>query len=153
MIKTKSGFIAIVGYPNVGKSTLLNSFIGEKITIISSKPQTTRNNIMGILTKGHIQIVFIDTPGIHKPHTKLSEHMVNSINQSIGDVDAAIFVVEPLRELKEQELKLLQSLKDAKLPVILAINKIDTVDDKYHKEYSQRHSQPHRYLVYAAESV
>lgn len=94
MPQTKSAFIAIVGKPNVGKSSLLNKMVGEKVAIVSNKPQTTRTRITGVLTKGETQLVFIDTPGLHKPRTKLSEYMVKQVKESVADVDAAVLVVE-----------------------------------------------------------
>ena len=127
---TKTAFIAIVGKPNVGKSSILNRLLGQKIAIVSDKPQTTRTRIMGVLTKGEIQLVFTDTPGFHKPKTKLGEKMIKAVGDSISGVDACLFVVEPYGELKESELELVEKFKKAKMPVILAINKIDTVEDK-----------------------
>lgn len=126
----RSGFVAIVGRPNVGKSTLLNAILGEKIAIVSSKPQTTRNKITGVLTKNDTQLVFLDTPGLHRAKTKLGEHMVKTINNSIIDVDCAVLVVEPLKVVAPAEQELLQKLKDLKVPVVLAINKIDKFTDK-----------------------
>ncbi len=127
---TKSAFVAIVGKPNVGKSSLLNALLGEKIAIVSSKPQTTRTKIMGVLTLDETQLVFTDTPGFHKPHNKLGEHMNTAVGDSIGGTDAALFVVEPSGELDEKELELIRKFKQEKLPVILAINKIDMVKEK-----------------------
>lgn len=126
----RSGFIAIVGRPNVGKSTLLNAILGEKIAIVSNKPQTTRNKITGVLTKGDTQLVFLDTPGLHRARTKLGEYMVKTINNSIVDVDCAVLVIEPLKEQANAELELLQKLKDLNVPVVLAINKIDKFTEK-----------------------
>jgi len=126
----RSGFIAIVGRPNVGKSTLLNAILGEKIAIVSNKPQTTRNKITGVLTKGETQLVFLDTPGLHRARTKLGEYMVKTINDSIVDVDCAALVVEPLKEQANAELELLQKLKALGVPVVLAINKIDKFTEK-----------------------
>jgi GTP-binding protein Era len=126
----RSGFIAIVGRPNVGKSTLLNAILGEKIAIVSNKPQTTRNKITGVLTKGDTQLVFLDTPGLHRARTKLGEYMVKTINSSIVDVDCAVLVVEPLKEQANAELEILQKLKDLGVPVVLAINKIDKFTEK-----------------------
>ena len=122
---TKTAFIAIVGKPNVGKSSLLNKMLGAKVAIVSSKPQTTRTKIMGVLTLDETQLVFTDTPGFHKPHNKLGEYMNNAVGDSIGGTDAALFVVEPNGELNEKELELVKKFKQEKLPVILAINKID----------------------------
>ncbi len=127
---TKTAFIAIVGCPNVGKSSLLNKMLGQKIAIVSSKPQTTRTKIMGVLTNGEIQLVFTDTPGYHKPHNKLGEKMNQAVGDSIGGVDACLFVVESKGEIKKGELELLDKFKKLKAPVILAINKIDMLADK-----------------------
>lgn len=129
-LETKSAFIAIVGCPNVGKSSLLNAMLGEKIAIVSSKPQTTRTKIMGVLTQDETQLVFTDTPGYHRPHDKLGEKMVNAVTDSIGGVDACLFVTEAQGDLKPGEKELLEKFKKAKRPVILAINKIDTLTDK-----------------------
>lgn len=126
-MNTKSAMITIAGRPNVGKSTLLNCLVGEKIAIVSNKPQTTRNRICGILTRDQIQYVFVDTPGFHKPRTKLGDYMVNVTRDSIADVDLTILVVEPVASVGQQERALLEQLKDKKCPVVLAINKIDTV--------------------------
>lgn len=127
---TKTAFIAIVGKPNVGKSSLLNRMLGAKIAIVSSKPQTTRTKIMGVLTLDETQLVFTDTPGFHKPHNKLGEIMNNAVGDSIGGTDAVVFVVEPSGELDEKEQELIKKFSQEKLPVILAINKIDMVKDK-----------------------
>lgn len=133
---TKTAFIAIVGKPNVGKSSILNKLLGAKIAIVSSKPQTTRTKIMGVLTLDETQLVFTDTPGFHKPHNKLGEHMNDAVGDTIGGTDAVLFVCEPRGELEEKELELIKKFKQEKLPVILAINKTDTVKDK--KEILQR---------------
>ena len=127
---TKTAFIAIVGKPNVGKSSLLNRLLGAKIAIVSSKPQTTRTKIMGVLTLGETQLVFTDTPGFHKPHNKLGEHMNTAVGDSIGGTDAALFVVEPSGEMDAKELELIQKFKQERLPVILVINKIDMIKEK-----------------------
>lgn len=127
---TKSAFVAIVGRPNVGKSSLLNSMVGEKVAIVSDKPQTTRNRITGVLTKGSTQFVFIDTPGLHKPRTKLSEYMVKQVTDSVADVDVAVLVTEPTGEITKAEMDLIESFKSMRLPAILAINKIDTLSRK-----------------------
>lgn len=124
---TKTAFVAIVGKPNVGKSSLLNKMLGQKIAIVSSKPQTTRTKIMGVLTKGETQLVFTDTPGFHKPHNKLGEKMNEAVGDTVGGVDACLFLTEPRGELNEQELQLLDMFKKQKMPVILAINKIDMI--------------------------
>ena len=123
----RSGFIAIVGRPNVGKSTLLNAFLGEKVAIVSAKPQTTRNKITGVLTDGDTQMVFLDTPGLHRSRTKLDEHMRRAVDDSIADVDVAVLVVEPQKDCGEAETELVEKLAAKKMPVILAVNKVDTV--------------------------
>ncbi len=123
----KSGFVSIIGRPNVGKSTLINRLVGEKIAIISSKPQTTRNNILGILTEENMQIVFTDTPGIHEPTSKLAELMVKNARDAIADTDAILLLVEPIANVGRTEEKIIEGLKKQKSPVILVINKIDTV--------------------------
>lgn len=125
---TKTAMITIAGRPNVGKSTLTNYLVGEKIAIVSNKPQTTRNRICGILTKGDVQYVFVDTPGFHKPRTKLGDYMVNVAKSSIADVDLTILVVEPIASVGPQETALIEQIKASKRPAVLAINKIDTVE-------------------------
>lgn len=127
---TKTAFIAIVGCPNVGKSSILNRLLGQKIAIVSDKPQTTRTKIMGVLTEGDTQLVFTDTPGLHRPRTKLGEKMVQAVSDSVSGVDACLFVVEPEGELRPAELELIEKFKKLKMPVILAINKVDTLPDK-----------------------
>ncbi len=125
---TKTAMITIAGRPNVGKSTLINNLVGEKIAIVSNKPQTTRNRICGIVTKEDTQLVFLDTPGFHKPRTKLGDYMVHVTRESISDVDLTILVVEPIASVGQQELALLDQLRSNNCPAILAINKIDTVE-------------------------
>ena len=127
---TKTAFIAIVGCPNVGKSSILNRLLGQKIAIVSEKPQTTRTKIMGVLTEGDTQLVFTDTPGFHRPKTKLGEKMVQAVSDSVAGVDACLFVVEPQGELRPAEIELIEKFKKLKMPVILAINKVDTLPDK-----------------------
>ncbi len=127
---TKTAFIAIVGCPNVGKSSILNRLLGQKIAIVSDKPQTTRTKIMGVLTEGDTQLVFTDTPGFHRPRTKLGEKMVQAVSDSVSGVDACLFVVEPEGKLRPAELELIEKFKKLKMPVILAINKVDTLPDK-----------------------
>lgn len=129
-MNTKTAFITIAGKPNVGKSSILNKLLGTKIAIVSSKPQTTRTKIMGVLTEGDIQLVFTDTPGFHKPHNKLGEIMNSAVKDSLGGTDAVLFVAEPKGELNEKELELIKKIKQEKAPAILVINKIDTLADK-----------------------
>lgn len=121
----KSGFVTIVGRPNVGKSTLLNEIMGEKLSIVSNKPQTTRNNIQTILTGDDYQIVFVDTPGIHKPKHKLGEYMVNSAKDSIKEVDLVLFLINPDEEIGRGDKFIIETLKNQKAPVFLVVNKID----------------------------
>lgn len=128
--KYKSGFVSIIGMPNVGKSTLLNAIAGQKIAIISEKPQTTRNKILAVYTTDEEQIVFTDTPGIHNPHNKLGEFMVNAANESINDVDVILFVVDASRKIQDMEREIAQNIKKSGLPCILVLNKSDAV----HKE-------------------
>ncbi|MBE7040558.1 MAG: GTPase Era [Ruminococcaceae bacterium] len=127
MSEFKSGFVAICGRPNVGKSTLLNRIIGQKIAIISDKPQTTRNNILGVYHKEDMQIVFVDTPGIHRPFTKLGETMMKSAGSAMRDADVVLFLVEPTDKPGKIELQIMEDLKKSDIPVILVINKIDKV--------------------------
>ena len=125
--KFKSGFAAIIGMPNVGKSTLLNRIAGQKIAIISDKPQTTRNKILAVYTTDEEQIIFTDTPGIHKPHNKLGEYMVKVAKGSMQDTDVIIFVVDATHGIRETERKIAESINNLGLPCLLAINKIDAV--------------------------
>lgn len=127
-MNTKTAIVTIAGRPNVGKSTLTNYLVGEKIAIVSNKPQTTRNRICGIVTRDNMQFVFVDTPGFHKARTKLGDYMVNTVRESIADVDATILVVEPIPSVGIQEQTLIEKLKGIRCPAILAINKIDTVE-------------------------
>lgn len=130
MTEPKTAFIAIVGCPNVGKSSILNRLLGEKIAIVSPKPQTTRTRIMGVLTINETQLVFTDTPGYHKPKTKLGEKMVKAVGEGIHDVDACLLVVESKGEIREEELTLIKKIKSAEIPAVLAINKVDTLENK-----------------------
>lgn len=125
---TKTAFIAIVGRPNVGKSTLMNALLGEKIAIVSSKPQTTRNRIMGILTEGENQFVFLDTPGIHKAKTKLGNYMMKSVRSSLGTADAVILIADAGKAPGEIERNICEKVKQDKIPAMLVLNKIDLVD-------------------------
>lgn len=126
----KSAFVAIVGRPNVGKSSILNRLLGQKIAIVSSKPQTTRNRITGVLTNGEYQLVFFDTPGMHKPKNSLGKYMVRSVNESVGGVDCCMLVVEAGKEPANTELALIEKFKSLEMPAILAINKIDMLKEK-----------------------
>jgi len=121
----KSGFITIIGRPNVGKSTLLNHLMGEKLSIVSSRPQTTRNNIQTILTRDNFQIVFVDTPGMHKPKHKLGEYMVKIAKDSMQDVDVVLFLTTPEGEINKSDLHVLEQLKQCNTSVFLVVNKID----------------------------
>lgn len=126
----KSAFIAIVGRPNVGKSSLLNAMLSKKIAIVSPKPQTTRTRIMGVLTNGEVQLVFIDTPGLLKPRNRLGEYMVKSINESVSGVDACVLVIEAGKKASQSALDLIEKFKIANMPAVLVINKIDLLHDK-----------------------
>ena len=121
----KSGFVAVVGRPNVGKSTLLNQLVGQKIAIVSDTPQTTRNRILGILTLPDAQVLFLDTPGIHKPQHKLGEYMVNSARSALREVDLILFVSDVSESVGPGERFILEMLKDEKTPVVLVLNKVD----------------------------
>lgn len=147
-MNTRSAFITIAGKPNVGKSSVLNRLLGTKIAIVSSKPQTTRTKIMGVLTLGETQLVFTDTPGFHKPHNKLGEIMNTAVKDSITGTDAVLFVVEPKGELDPKELELIQKFKQENIPAVLVINKIDTVSEK--SQLLGRVSQLYQYYDFAA---
>ena len=128
MTNTRAAMITICGRPNVGKSTLTNALVGEKIAIVSNKPQTTRNRITAIVSRGNTQFVLMDTPGFHKPRTRLGDYMVNVVKESVADVDAVLLLVEPVAAIGPQEEALIERLKSTGAPAILVINKIDTVD-------------------------
>ena len=125
---TKTAMITICGRPNVGKSTLTNALVGEKIAIVSNKPQTTRNRISAVVNRGDTQFVLMDTPGFHKPRTRLGDYMVKVVRESVADVDAVVLVVEPIASLGPQEEALIESIKQSGAPAVLCINKIDTVE-------------------------
>ena len=127
---TKSGIITICGRPNVGKSTLTNALVGEKVAIVSNKPQTTRNRICGILNRGETQFVFVDTPGLHKARTRLGDYMVNVVKESVSDVDAVMLLVEPIANIGAPEQQLIDRIKAMNCPAVLVINKVDTLEDK-----------------------
>ena len=125
---SKTAMITICGRPNVGKSTLANALAGEKIAIVSDKPQTTRNRITAVCQRGEVQYVFLDTPGFHKPRTRLGDYMVNVVRQSVADVDAVVLVVEPVAAPGPQERELIASLRSGGVPAVPATNEIDTVE-------------------------
>ena len=125
---TKSAMITVCGRPNVGKSTLTNALVGEKIAIVSNKPQTTRNRIIGIVSHGDTQLVLLDTPGFIRPRNRLGEYMVNVVQESVTDVDAVLFLVEPLPEAGPGEVALIERFRESGVPVVLVINNIDTVE-------------------------
>jgi len=127
---TKTAMITIAGRPNVGKSTLTNAIVGEKITIVSPKPQTTRHRILAVASRGETQFVFADTPGFHRARTKLGDYMDSVVRQSVADVDAVALLVEPIPNIGPQEETLIAQLKENQMPAVLVINKADTLDDK-----------------------
>ena len=141
----KSGIITLCGRPNVGKSTLTNALVGEKVAIVTNKPQTTRNRICGVLTRGESQFVFVDTPGLHKARTRLGDYMVNVVRESVADVDAVCLLVEPIANIGAAEEELIARLRTLNCPSVLVINKVDTLEAKekllevmetYHKVFS-----------------
>ena len=127
---TLSAFVALVGRPNVGKSSLLNQRVGQKVAIVSDKPQTTRNRIMGVLTRDDLQLVFLDTPGAHRPRTRLGDFMVKSIGEAVSGVDAGVLVVTADAKVSDTDRDLLAQFRRQQLPVILVINKIDLLENK-----------------------
>ena len=127
---TKTAMITICGRPNVGKSSLTNALVGEKIAIVSDKPQTTRNRIYGVVNRGDTQYVLLDTPGLHKPRSRLGDYMVKVVRESLEQVEAALLLVEPIAHVGEPEKILLQRIREEHLPCVLCINKIDTVEKK-----------------------
>lgn len=136
----KSGFVTIIGRPNVGKSTLTNDILGEKIAIMSNKPQTTRNKIHAIYNTGDAQVIFIDTPGIHKPKNKLGEYMVTAATETLNEVDVVVFMVDESKEIGPGDKYILESLRDVNTPVILAINKIDLLSPEAYKDLFDQYS-------------
>ena len=148
---TKSVFVTLAGHTNAGKSSLLNAIIGEKIASVSPKPQTTRTRITGIKTIGETQMVFMDTPGLHKPTTKLSDHMLKAVRDAVSDIDAVLFVQDCTKPLSQQEEELLGSLERAKTPVILVPNKIDLCSDKTKLMLLMRLSEGRSYCQQLAE--
>ena len=127
---TKTAMITVCGRPNVGKSSLTNALVGEKIAIVSDKPQTTRNRIYGVVNRGDTQYVLLDTPGLHKPRSRLGDYMVKVVRESLSDVECALLLVEPIPHVGEPEKVLLQRIREEQLPCVLCINKIDTVEKK-----------------------
>ena len=142
---SKSAMITICGRPNVGKSTLTNALVGEKIAIVSNKPQTTRNRISAIVTRGSTQFVLMDTPGFHKPRTRLGDYMVNVVKESVADVDAVMLLVEPIANIGRQEEELIARLKETNVPAVLVINKIDTVEKSELLEVMAKYSRAHSF--------
>ena len=139
----KSGMISIVGRPNVGKSTLTNALVGEKIAIVSNKPQTTRNRISAVVNRGECQYVFLDTPGLHKARTRLGDYMVKVIKESVADVDAILLLVEPIPHIGGPEAELIARIKQLGVPSILVINKMDTVEKEALLAVMQTYGQAH----------
>ena len=125
---TRNAMITIAGRPNVGKSTLTNALVGEKVAIVSNKPQTTRGRITGVVSRGETQFVFMDTPGFHRARTRLGEYMDRVVRESVADVDAVVLVVEPIPSVGKQETELIRQIKNSGVPAVLAVNKIDTVE-------------------------
>ena len=125
---TKTAMITVCGRPNVGKSSLTNALVGEKIAIVSDKPQTTRNRIYGVVNRGDTQYVLLDTPGLHKPRSRLGDYMVKVVRESLSDVECALLLVEPIPHVGEPEKVLLQRIREEHMPCVLCINKIDTVE-------------------------
>ena len=142
---SKSAMITICGRPNVGKSTLTNALVGEKIAIVSNKPQTTRNRISAVVTRGNTQFVLMDTPGFHKPRTRLGDYMVNVVKETVADVDAVMLLVEPIANIGRQEEELIARLKETNVPAVLVINKIDTVEKSELLEVMAKYSQAHSF--------
>ncbi len=149
----KTGFISIVGRPNVGKSTLMNAILGEKVAIVSSKPQTTRNRITGIHTVGENQFVFLDTPGVHSPKTKLGSYMMKSVRSSMVSSDAVIFIVEAGYPAGEIEKGIIQKIKKSALPCVIVINKIDLVNREKLAETIAEYSTLHDFDAYVPVSA
>ena len=139
----KTAMITIAGRPNVGKSTLTNALVGEKIAIVSSKPQTTRNRIYGVVNKDDTQYIFLDTPGLHKARTRLGDYMVKVVKESVADVDAVCLMVEPIARIGTPEQTLIDRLKEEKMPAVLVINKIDTIEKEALLEVMAVYSAAH----------
>ena len=150
---TKTAFIAIVGRPNVGKSTLMNALLGEKVAIVSSKPQTTRNRIMGILTKEENQFVFLDTPGIHKPKSKLGSYMMKSVRSSLGSADAVILIADAGRAPGETERNVIEQIKKDELPAMLVLNKIDLYNREQIAETISQYAELYNFNAFVPVSA
>lgn len=142
---SKSAMITICGRPNVGKSTLTNALVGEKIAIVSNKPQTTRNRICAVVSKGDTQFVLMDTPGFHRPRTRLGDYMVNVVKESVADVDAVMLLVEPIANIGAQEEQLIERIKETGVPAVLVINKIDSVEKEKLLEVMALYSAAHEF--------
>ena len=143
----KSGIITIVGRPNVGKSTLTNALVGEKVAIVSNKPQTTRNRICGVLTRGECQFVFLDTPGLHRAANRLGDYMVDVVRRSVADVDAVLLLVEPIPNVGGPEKELIEQIKKMHVPSVLVINKIDTVEKPQLLAVMEAYSKVHDFTA------
>ena len=141
----KTAMITIAGRPNVGKSTLTNALVGEKIAIVSSKPQTTRNRIYGVVNKDDTQYIFLDTPGLHKARTRLGDYMVKVVKESVADVDAVCLLVEPIAKIGAPEQTLIDRLKEQNIPAVLVINKIDTIEKEALLEVMAVYSAAHEF--------
>ena len=141
----KTAMITIAGRPNVGKSTLTNALVGEKIAIVSSKPQTTRNRIYGVVNKDDTQYIFLDTPGLHKARTRLGDYMVKVVKESVADVDAVCLLVEPIAKIGAPEQTLIDRLKEENMPSVLVINKIDTIEKEALLEVMAVYSAAHNF--------
>ena len=149
----RTGFIAIVGRPNVGKSTLLNAILGEKVAIVSNKPQTTRNRITGIFTRGEDQFVFLDTPGMHNPKNSLGEYMVKEADQSMREADAVVLVVDTGKEISTVEENVISYLKKSEIPAVLALNKIDQYDREQLAQTIQKYAERHDFAAFVPISA
>ena len=149
----KTGFIAIVGRPNVGKSTLMNSILGEKVAIVSSKPQTTRNRITGIHTRGEEQFVFLDTPGMHSPKNTLGEYMVKAADSTMRDADAVVLVVDVTKDISTFEENVIAYLKKSGIPALLALNKIDTCNREQIAETITKYADKHSFEAFVPISA
>lgn len=150
---SKNLFVSIIGRPNVGKSSLLNKIIGEKIAMVSDKPQTTRTKITGLLNKDGIQYVFMDTPGIHKSKNKLSDHMEQAVKESVSDIEAVLYLVDVSKTLSEKDKEIIDSFKLSKTPVILVLNKIDLIDKEQLVKQISVYSQIHDFAAILPISV